>query len=320
MVKISIIIVNYNGLEHLDDCFKALNNQTYKDFETIMVDNGSKDSSVEFVQKNFPSVKIVKLSKNLGFTGGNNAGIKAANGEYILLLNNDTYADKDFLRNYVKEAENHKGIGMFSPLVLFYYERNKINSTGLIIFKHGVGRDRGFLEDVGTEFPSEIFGASGVSCLYKREMLEDIKLNNEYLDEDFFAYNEDLDLAFRAQLRGWKSRYVPSAKLYHKLNSTSKKIPNLRLYCGERNKILFMIKDYPFKILIKFLPFIMFRQIISLAYHLSKFRFVVIRARLDTLKLLLKFLHKRKIIQKNILVSNKEIESWFAKVNLFAVK
>src|SRR3989344_4230145 len=114
MPRLSLVVLNWNGKQHLETCFNSIKDQSYKDFETLLVDNGSNDGSVEFVREKFPWVRIVALPKNVGFARGNNAGIKEAKGDYILTLNNDTKLEKDCLKNLVSVVEKNKNIGMFS--------------------------------------------------------------------------------------------------------------------------------------------------------------------------------------------------------------
>jgi len=317
MVETSVIIVNYNGKEHLKECFDSLVKQTYKNFETILVDNGSFDGSKEFVEKNYPSVIILSLRKNEGYAKGNNSGINVAKGKFILLLNNDTYVDTHFLQILIHEAKKSKEAGMFSPLILLYNQPKKINSTGLVLYKDGVAKDRGFLENREKKFSPSTFGPSGAAALYRREMLDEIRINDEYLDGDFFAYTEDLDIAFRARLMGWGCKFIPSAIVYHKVNATSRKFTNLSIRCGARNKLLFIIKNYPLTILIKFLPLIILRQITSLIHYVIKLKLIVLKAKIEVLFLLPKMLRKRKIIQGRKRVSNLQVEKWFENRFLF---
>ncbi|MFH1972240.1 MAG: glycosyltransferase family 2 protein [archaeon] len=310
-MKVSIIIVNWNGLDHLKDCLPSIEKQSYRDYEVIIVDNGSIDEGIDYVEKNFPQYKIIKNNKNLGFPKPNNQGIHIAKGEYILLLNNDTELDRDFLKNYVEFAEqSEKDVGMFSCKMLFFNRRNGINSIGLNLYDDGSSIDEAFNEiDKGFNSSKEVFGPCGGAALFKKEALEDIKIEDDYLDSDFFLYAEDTDLAFRLQLRGWKCQYVPNAKVYHKVNATTKKIPNVGVYHGHKNKIFLILKNYPTSLLIKKSPKIILRQFISIFYYLTKFNLTPIKSRIAVIKLLPKMLKKRRIIQKSRTLSSKEVES-----------
>lgn len=307
MAQISVIILNFNGKEYLKECLDSLAKQSYKDFEVIFVDNNSKDDSVEYVKSNYPKVKIIKNNKNYGFAEGNNIGIRKAKGEFIFILNNDTKVDKNCLKNLVKFAKNNLDYGSFSPSLLFYDNPTKINSIGLLAFKDGSGIDLGIGCNYLDYKSRDIFGVSGGASFFRKEMLEDIKINDDYFDSDFFCYYEDLDLAFRAQLKGWKSRYIQEAIVYHKMRGTAKKFNGLGEYYGIRNKVFMIIKNYPFKLLVKMFPVIILRQGVSCFYHLIRFNLNAIKARLSIFPLIPKMLSKRRIIQKSRIVKNIEM-------------
>ena len=222
--KIAIIILNWNRKDFLKICLNSLKEQTLKDFEVILVDNGSVDTSQEFVKSNFPEVKLIELDKNHGVPGAINIGIKEAlnnpEGKYIVLLNNDTKANPYWLKKLVKaanSAENEK-VGIFSPKILRMDNPQILDSAGLI-FKNGYIQERGHGEIDKGQFDNKIniIGACGAACLYKRKMLEEIGL----LREEFFAYYEDSEFSWRAWKNGWKAKFVPDAIIYHKGRATT---------------------------------------------------------------------------------------------------
>lgn len=272
MPRISIIVLNWNGQQHLEACFKSIQEQDYDNFETLLVDNGSTDNSVEFVKKNFPFVKIVKLKENVGFAKGNNEGIKEAEGDYILTLNNDTKLEKNCLKNLMEIVEKNPDVGMFSLKMMFFYEPGLINSTGTLVYKDGSAMNRGMKQKDENQFEEieEIFGPCAGAALYKKEMLEDIKLGeDEYFDNDFFIYLEDADLSLRAQLRKWKSLYIPNSIIYHVHSATMQAKSPIKLYLSERNRIWYTLKDYPFSLFLK-TPYYTFKRYISLLKNLEK--------------------------------------------------
>jgi GT2 family glycosyltransferase len=180
---ISIVIPNYNGKHFLSGCLSSLRDQTYDNFEIIIVDNGSSDGSVDFIHENFPSVKVIETGKNLGFAGGTNAGIRVAQGEYILTLNNDTMVDTRFLEEIQKPFLQDCLTGMCgSKMVL---PDGRIDSTAICFSRSGAAWDRGIGErDTGQyDTPEEIFGPCAGAALYRRSMLDEIGL----FDEDFFS-------------------------------------------------------------------------------------------------------------------------------------
>jgi hypothetical protein len=210
--NLTIIIVNWNGKHLLKNCLDSILKQTYKKFNVILVDNGSTDKSVEFIEKKFSEIKIIKLKENTGFAYANNVGIKEAfkneNIQYIITLNNDTKADKDYVKNLVQEARKDKRIGSLQPKVINFFDKDKIDSVGMLIYKDCSAINKGQKEIDKGQYnkKEEIFGSSASAALYTRRALEDTRLKEgEFFDNDYFAYYEDVDLAWRLRLAGFKS-------------------------------------------------------------------------------------------------------------------
>jgi len=319
MKKVSVIVLTWNHKEELDMCLNSLKKQSYKNFEVIVVDNGSTDGCQELVRKKYKGFKLIENHKNLGFAEGNNVGIREAKGEYIVVLNNDIEADKDWLKEYVKEAEKHPETGSFTCKLLFYDRPDVINSIGHKIFWDGTCVDEGFDEKDKGQYGKvrEVFGAPGGISFYRREALEEVKEGKDYYDSDFFLYSEDLDLGFRLQWRGWKCLYVPKAKLYHKHGSTCKTIPNITLYHYIQNKVYVMIKNYPLRLLIAYSPVILSRQVVSFFYYLVRFNKAAFKARFMIFWNLPKMLRKRWRIQRRRKVSFSRINGLLQKKSLF---
>ena len=307
---VSLIVLTWNGLEHLKDCLPSITKQTYKDFETIVVDNGSTDGSIEYIKNNFPKFKLIENGKNLGFCKANNKGVHASKGKYVVFLNNDTELDKDFVKELVEYAEKaDDNVGMLSCKMIFFNKRDHINSIGLKMFDDGTSIDDAFdVKDKGYDKPQEVFGPCGGAAFFKREALDSIKMGNDYFDSDFFIYADDSDLAFRLRLNGWKCMYVPKAKIYHKFRATCGQISDFGVYHGTKNKLYLIIKDYPLSLLIQKFPKIFFRQLISMGYYLTKGKKAAFKARLTFIKNIPKMLGKRKTIQKNKTIKTKEIK------------
>ncbi len=242
-IGISVIIVNYNGRHLLKDCLDSLREQTFRDFETLVVDNASSDGSVEFIEANYPDVRVIRNQKNLGYGGGNNAGIRESTGRYIALLNNDTKVDPQWLQKLFEAAQKDRTIGMCASKILNYYQPGIIDNTGLLIYRDGIGRGRGRLEKDAGQYDSgeEVFFPSGCAGLYKKEMFDEIGL----LDEDFFLYVEDVDIGLRGRIAGWRCVYVPDALVYHKYSATTEPYSPLKAYLVERNRIWVVIKCFP---------------------------------------------------------------------------
>lgn len=248
-VTASVIIPNWNGKALLEECLDSLEKQTFKEFEIIVVDNGSIDGSVDFIIKNFPGVKVVKLDKNYGFSKAINAGVEASQALYVVFLNNDTAVDKDWLKILVSYANKYQKASSIGSKLVNYYNRKKIDGVGIEINEVGQAKSIGWnQEDLG-QFDKEmfVFGVTGGGSLFRREVF--IKLG--MFDEDYFMYFEEVDFAFRAQFQGYKAIYCPKAVIYHRHKATSSKKPQYIEYWQFKNMMQTIIKDYPGSLLFK---------------------------------------------------------------------
>jgi len=297
MKKVSIIIVNWNGKQYLEDCIKSLIEQNYNDCEIIVVDNNSTDGS-ENVVKKFKGVKLIKNSDNLGNAEGTNVGIRNARGDYIIRLDNDTKVNKDFVKELVKVADKNESIGMLAGKMIFYDNPDLINSTGLEVYDDGSVVDKNIKKkNNGFDEVEEIFAPCGGSAFYKKEALEKIKeIDGDYFDSDFKFYYEDADVGFRIRHLGYQCFYVPNAVAFHKVNASTKKVKDLRIYYGIRNKVFFIIKNYPKRVILGSIVKIILKQILSTFYYLLKGKFIVIKARVDILRGFGLMMNKRKRI------------------------
>lgn len=219
--KISIIIINFNGEAFLEQCLESIAYQAYDSKEIFCIDNASTDGSKAIIQK-YPQVKLIKNKENLGYSKAANQGIRMSKSDYVMIMNPDAILEKNYLTNILKEAEKDKKIAALTGKLLKYdaelhKKTNIIDSTGLFCFRNRRIIDRGQgLEDKGQyDKPEEIFGVSGACPVYRRTALEEVKVGEEYFDEDFFMYKEDIDLSWRLQLFGYKAFYVPQAIAYH---------------------------------------------------------------------------------------------------------
>jgi GT2 family glycosyltransferase len=225
---------------------KSVLSQTFRDFETIVVDNGSNDGSAQMLAERFGrDLRTVILPANLGFAGGNNAGIREARGTYIILLNNDTAVDPGWLSALSGSIRRHPDAGMFTPKILNYYRRDEIDNTGHVIYPDGLARGRHRLEKDDGRFDEEgeALYPSGCAGVYRKEMLDRIGL----LDESFFAYGEDVDLGLRARWAGWPCYYVPAARVYHKYSATTGKYSTGKAFLVERNRCWVLMKNFPLR-------------------------------------------------------------------------
>ncbi len=255
-VTVSVVIVNYNRVELLRCCLESLERQTFRDFETIVVDNGSSDSSPAYIGSLMEKLvdKAVFLKENKGFTGGCNRGIKQASGRYVALINNDAEAEPEWLEALLTVAEKAPAAGMWASKILFY-GTEVIDKAGHLIFPDGQNRGRGTGElDAGQyQVEEEVLFPDGCAAMYRRELLEE----TGGFDLDFFAYADDADLGLRARWLGWNCVYVPGAVVYHHHSATTGSFDPGKIYWVERNRIWLAVKSLP-------LPFLLFSPLFTL--------------------------------------------------------
>lgn len=220
---LSVVIVNWNSRDDLRRCLESLRDQTHRELEIIVVDNGSADDSVEMVQQGFPEAILIEAGENLGFAEGCNRGIKLSHGDWIAMLNNDTLADSNWAAELVKAARQAPPTcGMLQSLLLFLSTPDVINSTGIAMTRAARGYDRdGGRPKSQTPQAGEIFCPTAGAAVYRRTMLECIKLPDGWFDRRHFMYLEDLDLGWRARLAGFEARFVPSSFVLHKHHGSS---------------------------------------------------------------------------------------------------
>ena len=276
MPLVSIVIPHWNGRHHLDDCLNALRRQTFTDFEVILVDNGSTDGSQAYVRDCFPEVQLMELGQNQGFTGACNAGYAVAQGEIVMLLNNDTEADSGWLTAVVQAFQTNPQVGMVASKMLLFDQRDHFHTAGDFYRLDGVPGNRGvWQQDVGQyEVVEQVFSACGGTAAYRRTMLDEIG----FLDDDFFFSCEDVDMGWRANLAGWQVLYVPTAVVYHKLKATGGSVTGS--YYDGRNFLYLIWKNYPTSLLRRHWPKIVRAQINIMAEALRAWRGEAARARL----------------------------------------
>ena len=295
---VSIVIVNWNAKELTARCLASLRAQTFRDFEVVVVDNGSSDGSAEALRQEFPEVELIALRENRGFAGGSNAGIRRAHGRYIALLNNDAEADPRWLEELIKAAEAHPEMSFFASKMVLYDCRERLDSAGDYYSIAGTAGKRGHLDRANRRkynHTKEVFGACGGAALYRRELLEDVGL----FDEDFFLAHEDTDLNFRAQLRGYRCLYVPTAVVYHRLSATIRPMSERYVYYGHRNLEYVYVKNMPGLLLGLTLPLHIVDELLSFGFFLLQGQGgAFLRAKWDVLRVLPKLIRKRREIQR----------------------
>jgi GT2 family glycosyltransferase len=317
---ISVVVLNWNGYQVLDNCLKSLYDQTYRPLEIIVVDNASTDGSVDFVRQKFQDVHLIVNEKNLGFGAGNNIGIQASQGSYIMILNNDTRVDPKCVEELKRSIEKDKSYGACASKILLENKPDIIDGVGIVVCPDGLSFGRGRLEKRDRyDEEEEIFFASDCACLYRREMLEDIGL----YDEDFFAYADETDMGWRAQLAGWKCIYSPKAIVYH-LHSVSSggRVSSFKAFLVERNRIWVALKNFPISLIILGQFYTLWRYVFQAYGALmgkgAAGQFTSDFSKAELVKILLKvyisvwkqlplMLKKRKIIQKKKRITNREV-------------
>jgi GT2 family glycosyltransferase len=314
-----VVVLNWNGYRVVEECLESLYHQTYQPIEIIMVDNASTDGSVDLVRTKFPDVKLIVNEKNLGFGGGNNVGIQASRGRYIMMLNNDTRLDPKCIEELKRSIEKDNKYGVCASKILLEYEDNLIDAAGIVVCPDGLSIGRGRLEKgVLYDEEAEVFFASDCACLYRGEMLEDIGL----YDEDFFAYADETDMGWRAQLAGWKCIYNPKAIVYHFHSASSGTYSPLKAFLVERNRIWVAVKNFPPSLLILGQFYTFWRYFLQ-AYGAftgkgAAGRFTSDFSKIELVKILMKvylslwkqfplMFKKRRAIQKKKRIKNQEV-------------
>lgn len=342
--KVTIQIVTWNSLKYLPFTLESIYSQTYRDFQVLVIDNNSSDGTIEFIRHNYPEVAIFQNKKNLGFARANNQGIRLLHAPYILFCNPDIALEKNWLEiimTKVESTDQHE-VGSFTgKLLKFKPYSDEIDQTGktTIIDSCGlkINRSRKIVEiGAGQEttvftHDAEIFGSSGALVLYRREALEDCLIKTkanpkgEYFDEDFFAYKEDVDLAWRARILGWSSMFINEASAYHvrtvsgsenvsiwDIIKTRKKQSAITKYYSYRNHLYLIIKnEFRSNFLADFWQIKWFE--LKKAIYVIIFETRNIKAWFEVLKNLPSLLAKRKEILKKAKISDQEILKWFRK-------
>jgi GT2 family glycosyltransferase len=322
---VSVVIPNVNGREMLLGCLRSLERQTFKDFEVIVVDNGSSDGSAEAVKAEFPWLGVVIENRtNLGFARACNQGIEAADGEYIALLNNDTEAHPDWLSELVRAAGENPATGMFASKTLFFDRRDTIDTAGHLVYPDGLNRGRGRMEvDRGQyDAKTDVFSPSGCAALYWTKMFDEIGV----FDEHHFAYGDDIDIGIRARLAGWKCVFVPGAVVYHMYSATTGEYSPLKLYLVERNRIWIVWKYFPAKRLLLAPFYTKIRYFFHLfgvlarkgasgrsasRYSVGRLFWSLCMAYWDALGDFPRVWKERRSMMKLKKISNREIDRWF---------
>lgn len=310
-MKVTVVVITWNKKDLLRNCLKSLNKQTYKNFQRIVVDNGSTDGTLEFIKRDYPQIKIVSLEKNLGFSRAANEGIKASKSEYVIFLNNDTVVDKDFVKNLLKALdEYHKEYCGCTSKMINFFNRSILSSAGDMMNDVGQSFPRGLNTSINKFNRSEeVFLITGGASIFRKKIFEKIG----FFDEDYFLYGEDSDWCLRAQLMGYKFWYEPKAIVYHHCGASSKKLSKIVEYFLFRNMTITILKNFPIKIFFRKWRFITIPLVhLNTIFYMS-FNGCFKEAILADLWIIFHFfqiMKKRFFVQSNIKVSVDYIDNW----------
>jgi len=307
-LRCSVVIPNWNGRHLLAACLDSLKAQTLKAFELIVVDNGSTDGSAEWLEAERPEVRVIRLPENLGFSGGCNVGIRAAGGELVALLNNDTEVEPRWLQALCDAMDRDPRIGAADSKVYFYDARNVIWSAGCDYSIAGSVTHRGYLErDDQGRYANEtdVFVAVACGIVYRRSALDKVGL----FDEDFFSGYEDVDLSFRLHAAGYRVVNVPDSVVYHHVSATARKDSDFYVFHGQKNVLYTFLKNMPGPLVWKYLPLHLVYTAGSLLYFARLGRLgSALRAKFTVMKNLRSVIAKRKAIAASRVLEAGEID------------
>lgn len=262
-MRISVLLINWNGLEYLKTCLEALAAQGHGDFEIILADNGSEDGSQDFVREQHPKVKLIELGENTGLAKANNVAAEHASGELLFVVNTDTDFEPDLLETLEFYASENPEYDIFSPQMICFSDRSIVDCKGMRFHRTLRAQMIGMGEPVEPEEDAyEIFGATGGAMLIRRRVYDQIGL----FDAEIFFNNEDVDFSLRAFGSGFRTLYAPRARVYHHRSPYEKRMPDTVLYYIQRNIELAAYKNVPLSIWLKYGPL----HLAFNAYHLLK--------------------------------------------------
>lgn len=268
MKKVTVVIPNYNGKRFLEDCLGSLEAQSFPDFETILVDDGSTDGSAAYVRERFPWVRVISLKENGGFCRAVNRGIRASDTPYVILLNNDVKADQDFVKEMLEGIRGKRKCFSCSAQLRNMHRPELIDDAGdyycALGWAFALGKDKPLAD---YQKPRRIFASCGGAAIYRKALLEKTGL----FDERHFAYLEDIDLGYRAKIYGYENWYLPKAVVYHAgSGTTGSRYNEFKVRHSSRNSIYVVYKNMPFLQILLNLPFLLAGFLVKLLFFARK--------------------------------------------------
>jgi GT2 family glycosyltransferase len=312
---VSAVVLNFNGGSLVLGALASLEAQDPPLAEIICVDNASHDGSPDVIAERFPGVRLVRLERNTGFTGGMNRGIREATGEFVLLVNLDLTLDPSYAARCAAALAEDERLGGVTGKLLRPGSAVPpiIDTTGHVVYRNRRAVDRGEREpDVGQyDDKRSLFSICGAAPMYRRRMLDDVALDGQVFDEDFFMYFEDLDLSWRAQLAGWRFGFVPDAIGRHERGGSGGTSSTFILACNHRNRWLVMLRNDAAMSFLRHLPGIVYTELRATLHMLGRRPAAIPLAWFQWLRLLPRQWRRRRTIQKRRQVGWRDLESSF---------